>query len=55
MAGRNDDALADALHVVARTVQHQPNSGENDGSRVLEMFQRNHPHVIKGRYDPNEV
>ena len=34
-------------------MQHQPNAGENDGSRVLETFERNHPPIFKGRYDPD--
>ena len=49
MAGRNDDALVAALQVVAQVVQHQP----NDGSRVFDMFQRNHPPIFKGRFDPD--
>ncbi|CAI8596868.1 unnamed protein product [Vicia faba] len=32
-------------------VQHQPNAGGNDGSRVLEMIQRNHSPIFKRRYD----
>ena len=53
MAGRNDDAIAAALQVVAQAVQNQPNAGVNDGSRMLETFQRNHPPTFKGRHDPD--
>ena len=49
MAGRNDVVIVVALQAMAQAVQYQP----NDGSRVLEMFQRNHSHVFKGRFDPD--
>ena len=55
MDGRNDVVIAAALEVVAQAVQHQPNAGRNDGSCVLETFQRNHPPTFKGRYDPDGV
>ena len=53
MVGRNDVALAAALEVMAQAVQQQPNAGGNDGSRVLETFQRNHTPMFKCRYDPD--
>ena len=52
MSGRNDAALAAALQAVAQAVQ-QPRAGENDGSRLLETFQRNKPPTFEGRYDPD--
>ena len=51
MAGWNDTPLAAALQALAQAVQHHPNVGGNDGSNVLETFQRNHPPTFKGRYD----
>ena len=33
MAGRNDVAIAGALHAVAQAVQNQPNAGGNDEFR----------------------
>ena len=53
MAGRNHAAIAADLQAVAQAMQHQPNAGGNDGSCVLERFQRNHPPIFKGRYDPD--
>jgi len=53
--GRNDDAIAAALHDVAQAVG-QPQvvgAGVNDGVRMLETFLRNHPPTFKGRYDPD--
>ncbi|XP_058741206.1 uncharacterized protein LOC131613566 [Vicia villosa] len=52
MAGRNDAAIATALEALAQAVQHQPNAGGNDGSRMLETFQRNHPPTFKGKHAP---
>ena len=51
MAGRNDTALVNALQTVSQAMQHQPNASGNDGSRVLETFQRNHPPIFKSRFD----
>ena len=51
MAGRKDASLTAALQAVAQAVQHQL----NDGSRVLETFQRNHPPVFKGRFNPDRI
>ena len=53
--GRNDAALAAALHVVARAVGQQPNvvAGANNRVKMLETFLRNHPPTFKGRYDPD--
>jgi len=53
MAGRNDAAIAAALQVMAQDVGQQPNTGGNDGVRMLETFMRNHPPTFKGRYDPD--
>jgi hypothetical protein len=53
--GRNDAAIAAALHAVAQAVG-QPQvvgAGVNDGVRMLETFLRNHPPTFKGRYDPD--
>ncbi|XP_058766430.1 uncharacterized protein LOC131640031 [Vicia villosa] len=51
MAGRNDAAIAAALEALAQAVQQQPIAGGNDGSRVLETFQRNHPPTFRGKHD----
>ncbi|CAJ2642347.1 unnamed protein product [Trifolium pratense] len=53
--GRNDAAIAAALHAVAQAVG-QPQvvgAGVNDGVRMQETFLRNHPPTFKGRYDPD--
>ena len=55
VARRKDVAIAAALQVVDQVVQHQPNVGENDGSRVLETFKMNHLPIFKGRYNPDRV
>src|ERR1043165_1746601 len=50
--GRNDEALAAAMQVIAQAFQHPPNADENAGSRSLATFQReNHP-TFQGKYDP---
>ena len=36
-------------------MQHQPNAGGNDGTGVLETFQRNHPPTFKGKHEPDEA
>ena len=53
--GRDDAALAAALHAVAQAVGQQPNvvAGADNGVRMLETFLRNHPPTFKGRYDPD--
>ncbi|XP_058746255.1 uncharacterized protein LOC131619135 [Vicia villosa] len=53
MAGRNDDAIAAALEAMAQALEHQPNAGENAGSRSLATFQRENPSVFKGKHDPD--
>ena len=53
MAGRNDAAIAAALQAMAQAVLQQPNAGGNDGVRMLDTFQGNHPPTFKGRYDPD--
>jgi len=53
--GRNDVAIAAALHAVAQAVGQPQVVGVcvNDGVRMLETFLRNHPPTFKGRYDPD--
>ncbi|XP_058753893.1 uncharacterized protein LOC131627083 [Vicia villosa] len=53
MAGRNDAAIAAALEAMAQALEHQPNAGENAGSRSLATFQRENPPVFKGKHDPD--
>ncbi|XP_058774368.1 uncharacterized protein LOC131648646 [Vicia villosa] len=53
MAGRNDAAIAAALEAMAQALVHQPNAGENAGSRSLATFQRENPPVFKGKHDPD--
>ena len=56
MAGwRNDAAIATALEAMAQAMQQQPNAGGNNGSHILETFQRNHPPTFKGKYEPDEA
>lgn len=48
MTGSSDAAL----EAVAQAVQQQPKvETDNDGTRMLETFLRNHPPTFKGRYD----
>ncbi|XP_058771654.1 uncharacterized protein LOC131645009 [Vicia villosa] len=53
MAGRNDVVIATALEAMAQALEHQPNAGENAGSRSLATFQRENPPVFKGKHDPD--
>ncbi|XP_058753209.1 uncharacterized protein LOC131626411 [Vicia villosa] len=53
MAGRNDAVIAAALEAMAQALEHQPNAGENAGSRSLANFQRENPPVFKGKHDPD--
>ena len=55
MAGRNDAALPAAMQAMAQVVQNQQNAGGNEGSRILETFQRNHPPTFKGKHEPDEA
>ena len=43
MDGRNNVVIAAVLQTMAQAMQHQP----NDGSHVLETFQRNHLPISK--------
>ena len=51
--GMNDAVIVAALEAMAQAMQNQPNAGGNDGFRMLETFQRNHPPTFKGRHDPD--
>ena len=53
--GRNDAAIAAAMQAMAQVVQNQQNAGGNEGSRMLETFQRNHPPTFKGGHEPDEA
>ena len=53
MAGTNDAALAAALEAMAHAMENQPNADGNAGSRSLATFQRENPHTLKGKYDPD--
>ncbi|XP_058784063.1 uncharacterized protein LOC131658826 [Vicia villosa] len=53
MARRNDVAIAAALEAMAQALEHQPNAGEDAGSRSLATFQRENPPVFKGKHDPD--
>ena len=53
MAGRNDDALAATLEVMAHAMENQPNVDRNAGSRSLATFQRENIPMFKGKYDPD--
>lgn len=58
--GRNDDAIAQALEVMAQALQNQQgrinhNAGENDEFRALGRFQQNDPPIFKGRHDLDGV
>ena len=55
MAGRNDVALAAALEAMAHAMENQLNADGNVGSRSLATFQRENPHMFKGKYDPDEA
>ncbi|XP_058776259.1 uncharacterized protein LOC131650569 [Vicia villosa] len=49
MAGRNDAPIAAALEAMAQALEHQPNAGENAGSRSLATFQRENPPWLETR------
>lgn len=50
--GRNNQAIAEALGVMAQALQVQHNQyGAGDEFRELGKFQRNNPPTFKGIYD----
>lgn len=48
--GRNDQAIVDALEVMAQALQNQQSAG--DEFRGLGKFQRNNQPPSKDKYDP---
>lgn len=52
--GRNDQAIADALALLANAIgQNQNNNNEGPTEfQGLDKFQRNNPTLFKGAYDP---
>ncbi|PNY10026.1 cellular nucleic acid-binding protein [Trifolium pratense] len=51
MAGRNDQAIANALNNFAQVMAQQDNQGNTDENR-LDKFLRNNPPTFKEMYDP---
>ncbi|XP_058756724.1 uncharacterized protein LOC131629935 [Vicia villosa] len=58
-AGRNDDAIAEALTMLAGAIGQVPqvNVGnrEEDEFRILRDFQRNNPPIFEGEHEPNKA
>src|SRR3954468_21126652 len=50
--GRNDDAIAEALGMIAGVLGGNANGAVIGADRQLNSFQRNNPPLFKGTYDP---
>src|ERR1044072_3522431 len=61
VAGRNDNALAEALRLLAGSLNQMPQSnpvphdGADDAFRALGKFQKNNPPTFKGEHAPEEA
>ena len=61
VAGRNDDAIAEALRMLAEFIGQIPEAnagnrnGDDDEFRALGRFQRNNPPVFEGEHEPDKA
>ncbi|XP_058758173.1 uncharacterized protein LOC131631395 [Vicia villosa] len=61
VAGRNDDAIAEALRMLAGSIGQIPQAnagnrnGDDDEYRALGRFQRNNPPVFEGEHEPDKA
>ena len=61
VVGRNDNALAEALRLLAGSLNQRPQAnpvqpeGGDDGFRALGKFQKNNPPTFKGEHAPEEA
>src|SRR4051812_7148504 len=51
--GRNDDAIEEALGMIAGVLGGNANGARIGADRQLNNFQRNNPPLFKGTHDPN--
>ncbi|XP_058732659.1 uncharacterized protein LOC131604216 [Vicia villosa] len=61
VAGRNDDAIADALRMLAGSFGQIPHAnagnrnGDDDEYRALRKFQRDNPPIFEGEHEPDKA
>ncbi|XP_058765344.1 uncharacterized protein LOC131638813 [Vicia villosa] len=61
VVGRNDDAIVDALRMLAGSLGQIPHvnvgnrNGDDDEFRALGKFQRNNPPIFKGEHEPDKA
>ena len=61
VAGRNDDAIAEALRMLGGSLGKIPQvnagsrNGDDDEFRALGKFQRNNPPIFEGEHEPDKA